>query len=77
MNESPEQQRQRVEREAALKTELWELCRKAGELKLVSVCGESDKPEKPWWIQHNGKDEYFTLEEAKSKLEEILESGIA
>lgn len=78
MNESPEQQRQRVEREAALKAEVKKLSQTAWEQKLISSYGDAPPTEEQLWqIQRNGKDECFTLEEAKSKLEEIIENGIA
>lgn len=62
----------RIEEETALRQKLLELCKNAVEFWGISVCGEtSPDSTKSWHIQQNGKDMYFTLEEAVKYLESL------
>ena len=72
--ESPEKQRLKVELEAYLKNEVERLGQEAMYKGLITFNGQTPPDyEKPWQIQINGKDEYFTLKEAKLRLQEILD----
>ena len=72
MNEHPEEQRRRVETDAILRNELNRLGLEAMSKGIISNCGYVNSEEKPYIIQFNGEKEYYTQEEAKSKLKEIL-----
>ena len=77
MNQSPEEQRRRVATEASLRNEVRRLAKEAMDKGLISSSGDAPSTaEKPWMIQQNGKEEHYTLKDAKSKLEKILNNEI-
>jgi hypothetical protein len=75
MNQSPEEQRRRIATEAYLRNQVERLGKEAMDKGLITLNGQTPPNyEKPWQIQIHGEDEYFTLEEAKLKLEEMLDT---